>query len=110
MIVINHGIPGYDKTFEIFQLISCFLPWMLIDIAIIAAHGASNLLQYCPALLDILDSIEMTETQLDPTNLVWIQITICLAIIMFYISSSLEMYHLTFPEQTASVNLDRKKS
>ena len=102
VIVINHDITGYNKTFEMFQLISFFLPWMLIDIAIIAAHGASNLLPYCPALLDILDGVEMTETQLDPTNLVWVQITICFAIIMFYISSSLEMYHLMFPEQTAS--------
>ena len=51
----------------------------------------------------------MTETQLDPINLVWVQITICLAIIMFYISSSLEMYHLRFPEQTASGSILTEK-
>ena len=55
---------------------------------------------YCSAILDILDGLEMTETQLDPTNPVWVQITTCLAILMCYIPALLEMYHLKFPEQT----------
>ena len=72
-------------------------------------HGFSHLLPYCPALLDIFDGAEMTETQLDPTNLVWVQITICLGIIMFYISSLLEMYYLKFPEQTTGSFLSERR-
>ena len=64
---------------------------------------------YCSAILDILDGLEMTETQLDPTNPVWVQITICLAILMCYIPALLEMYHLKFPEPTTGSFLSKRR-
>ena len=53
---------------------------------------------YALALLDISDGIEMAVTKLIPTNRVWVQIVICFAIIMFYVTSFLEIYHVRFPE------------
>ena len=63
---------------------------------------------YCSAILDILDGLEMTETQLDPTNPVWVQITICLAALMCYIPALFEIYHLKFPELTAGSFLSER--
>lgn len=71
--------------------------------------NASDMLPFCPVLLDILDGLEMTDAQVDPTNPIWLQITICLAIIMFYISSLLEMYRLSFPEQTTGSVLTERR-
>ena len=71
--------------------------------------NASDMLSYCPALLDILDGLEMTHAQVNPTNPVWVQITICLAILMFYVSSLLEMYYLSFPEQTTGSILTERR-
>ncbi|CAB4008230.1 Hypothetical predicted protein [Paramuricea clavata] len=69
-------------------------------------HG---FLPYCPAIVDIYDGIEMYYTKLNPTNPVWVQITICLAIIMFYIPSVLELYLLNFPElKYGSISSERK--
>ena len=82
---------------ETMALITLFPVHFQIDVIVL---GAPNLLRYCPALLDILDGVEMTETQLNPINLVWVKIVICLAIVMFYISSLLEIYHLKFPKPT----------
>ena len=64
---------------------------------------------YCSAILDILDGLEMTETQLDPTNPVWVQITICLAIFMCYIPALFEICHLKFPEQTVGSFLPERR-
>ncbi|CAB4037069.1 Hypothetical predicted protein [Paramuricea clavata] len=58
------------------------------------------ILPYCPAIVDIYDGIEMSETKLNLTNPAWVQIMICLAVIMFYIPSLLEIYHLKFPDLT----------
>ena len=80
--MINHNIPGDCKTFEMVLLTIFSVPCMMIDRA---AHRVSNLLSYGSALLDIVDGAEMTETELDPkypTNLVWVEITICLAVLM----------------------------
>ena len=85
------------KIADIVGMLMLFPVHMQVDVVIL---GASNLLRYCPTLLDILDGIEMTETQLDPTNSVWVQITICLGVLVFYISSLLEMYYLKFPKPT----------
>ena len=70
---------------------------------------ASKLLQYCPTLLDILDGLEMTETQLNPTNPVWVQIMICLTILMCYVPSLLEIHHLKFPERTTGSKFSEKR-
>jgi hypothetical protein len=59
-----------------------------------------DLLPYCPAIVDIYDGIEIIIMKLNPTNPVWVHITICLAVIMYYIPSFLEIYHLKFPELT----------
>ena len=58
----------------------------------------NKLSPYLPAMLDIYDGIEMSETKLLQTNSKWMQAMICLAIIMLHISSLLEIYHLKFPE------------
>ncbi|CAB4008229.1 Hypothetical predicted protein, partial [Paramuricea clavata] len=69
-------------------------------------HG---LLPYCPAIVDIYDGIEMYYTKLNPTNPEWVQITIFLAVIMFYIPSVMEIYHLKFPElKSGSMSSERK--
>ena len=68
----------------------------------------SSLSQYCPAILDIIDGAEMTETQLDPTNPAWVQITICLVILVFYFSSLMEMYCLKFPKQLLGRSYQRE--
>jgi hypothetical protein len=69
-------------------------------------HG---FLPYCPAIVDIYDGIEMYHTKLNPTNPEWVQITICLAVIMFYIPSVLEIYHLKFPDlKSGSISSERK--
>ena len=94
---IDDNIYYLYKIADIVALLMLFPVHMQIDILIL---GASNLLRYCPALLDILDGIEMAETQLNPTNPVWVQITICLAVLMFYTSSLLEIYYLKFPKPT----------
>ena len=73
-------------------------------------RGVSHLLPYCPAMLDIFDGIEMRETQLDPeTKSISMQITICMAILTFYISSLLEIYHLKFPKQTTGSIMSERK-
>lgn len=89
------------------MLIVISFPGEILQMDIID-HGLSSLLPYCPAILDIFDGAEMTETQLDPTNPAWVQIMICLAIVMFYISSFLEMYYLKFPEQTIERILQKR--
>ena len=71
--------------------------------------NASDMLSYCPALLNILDGLEMTHAQVNPTNPVWVKITICLAILMFYVSSLLEIYYLSFPEQTTGSILSERR-
>ena len=68
-----------------------------------------SLLPYCPATIDMYDGIEMQYTKLNPTNPVWIQIAICLAVIMFYIPSFLEMYRLKFPELKSGSILSERK-
>ena len=58
---------------------------------------------YWPAILDILDGMQMTENQLNPLkNPVWVQTLICLAAFMCYIPSLYEIYHLRYPEPTTS--------
>ena len=99
---IDHYLQTFNSTLALI-----FCPVFILGMEI--HHGLSNLLPYCPALLDILDGAEMTETQLDPTNLVWVQITICLGIIMFYISSLLEIYYLSFPELTTGSILSERR-
>ena len=94
---IDSNIYYLQKIADIVVLLMLFPVQLQVDIVIL---GASNLLRYCPALLDILDGIEMAETQLNPTNPVWVQITICLAVLMFYTSSLLEIYYLKFPKPT----------
>ena len=67
-------------------------------------HDSSRLSLYCPAILDILDGIHMTEEQLNPAiNPVWVQTLICLAVFMCYIPSLYEIYHLIFPEPTTGL-------
>ena len=70
---------------------------------------ASKLLQYFPTLVDILDGLEMTETQLNPTNPVWVQIMICLTILMCYVPSLLEIHHLKFPERTTGSKFSEER-
>ena len=101
---IDHYLQTINSTLTLI-----FPPVFILNMDVVAHHDLSNLLPYCPALLDIFDGAEMTETQLDPTNLVWVQITICLGIIMFYISSLLEMYYLKFPEQTTGSFLSERR-
>ena len=67
---------------------------------ILLGNGKPDILPYCPVIVDIYDGFDMSDTKLKPTNPVTVQITICLAIIMFYIPSFLETYHLRFPELT----------
>ena len=100
-------IDNYLQTIN--STLTLIFPPVLILHMDVVHHGLSNLLPYCPALLDIFDGAEMTETQLDPTNLVWVQITICLGIIMFYISSLLEMYYIKFPEPTTGSFLSERR-
>ena len=89
------------------------LIWTIVGQAFALADtdilNTSDMLSFCPALLDILDGLEMTHTQVNPTNPVWAQITICLAILMFYVSSLLEIYYLSFPEQTTGSILTERR-
>ena len=94
---MNWNILYLDRVNAIMALLTYLQGPILLDIF---SHGSSRLLRYCPTLLDILDGLEMTETQLDPRNLVWVQITICLTILLFHIPSLLEMYYLKCPERT----------
>ncbi len=65
-------------------------------------HG-HGILAYCPAILDIHDGIEMSETKLDAANPVWMEIMICLAVVMVYI------LHLRFPQLTNGPILSKRK-
>ena len=94
---MNWNILYLDRVNAIMAILANLQGPILLDIF---SHGSSRLLPYCPALLDILDGLEMTETQLDPRNVVWVQITICLTILLFHIPSLLEMYYLKCPERT----------
>jgi hypothetical protein len=67
------------------------------------------ILPYCPAIIDIYDGIEMSETQLNLKNPVWLQIIICLAVIMFYIPSLLEIYHLRYPQLKNGSSLSERR-
>ena len=67
------------------------------------------LLPYFPAIIDLYDGIEMAVTKLHPENPVWVQITICLAVIMFVIPSFLEIRHLHFPELTNGSVLSKRR-
>ena len=67
------------------------------------------LLPYFPAIIDLYDAIEMVTAKLHPENPVWIQITICLAVIMFVIPSFLEIRHLHFPELTNGSVLSERR-
>jgi hypothetical protein len=90
-----------------YTVVLSLIPPVLIFSGIdLVDHG---FLPYCPATVDIYDGIEMYHTKLNPTNPVWVQITICLAVIMFYIPSLLEIYHLNFPElKNGSILSERK--
>ena len=72
--------------------------------------NSSRLSLYLPAILDIVDGIQMTENQLDPLiNPVWVQTLICLDVFMCYISSLYEIHHLRFPEPTTgSIKLSKR--
>ena len=70
---------------------------------------ASKLLQYCPTLLDIVDGLEMTETELNPTNPVWVQIMTCLTILLCYVPSLLEIHHLKFPGRTTGSKFSEER-
>ena len=104
--VINRNADNLKKFDEMLGLITLFQILILIDKI---GDASVPLSCYCSAILDILDGIEMTETQLDPTNLVWVQITICLAIFMCYIPALFEICHLKFPEQTAGSFLSERR-
>ena len=67
------------------------------------------LLPYFPAIIDLYDGIEMVTAKLHPENPVWVQITICLAVIMFVIPSFLEIRHLHFPELTNGSVLSERR-
>jgi hypothetical protein len=58
--------------------------------------GDQGMLPFCPAILDIYDGIEMLTTQLHLTSRAWpwMQIMIVLAVIVFHISSFLEIHYL----------------
>ena len=104
---IRWKVDNYVQTSN--SILALIFPPVLILHMDVAHHGLSNLLPYCPPLLDIFDGAEMTETQLDPTNLVWVQITICLGIIMFYSSSLLEMYYIKFREPPTGSFLSERR-
>ena len=74
-------------------------------------RDSSSLSLYWPAIFDIIDGIHMTEEQLDSArNPVWMQTVICLAVLMCYIPSLYEIYHLRFPELTTrSVKLSKRR-
>ncbi|CAB4036500.1 Hypothetical predicted protein, partial [Paramuricea clavata] len=60
-------------------------------------------------IIDIYDATEMSDTNLNPTNPVWVQITICLAVVTFYTPSFLEIYYLRFPELTNGSTLSEQR-
>ena len=104
--VINWNMDYPGKINEMLDHINLFQILILIN-----KNGDAPLplSYYCSAILDILDGLEMTETQLDPTNPVWVQITICLAILMCYIPALFEICHLKFPELTAGSFLSKRR-
>ncbi len=71
-------------------------------------HGY-GILTYCPAIVDIYEGIEMSETKLNAANPVWMEIMICLAVLMVYIPSFLEIYYLRFPQLTNGPILSKRK-
>ena len=74
-------------------------------------RDSSSLSLYWPAIVDILDGLHMTEKQLDAArNPVWMQTVACLAVLMCYIPSLYEIYHLRFPELTTrSIKLSKRR-
>ena len=75
---------------------------ILLYLSVMCVLGASDLLPYCPAMVEIFDGIVMSETELHATNSGWVQAMICTAIILLHISSLIEIYHLKFSELTWS--------
>ena len=97
-----------DKADSINALIS-ITNFQLLILGNTIHCDASKLLQYCPTLLDIVDGLEMTETQLNPTNSVWVQIMTCLTILLCYVPSLLEIHHLKFPERTTGSKFSEER-
>ena len=112
---------GWNSTFtstkyRILCMIMLLFPLHLLYIAFLdklAGQGEQTstraLLPYFPAIIDLYDGIEMAVTKLHPENPVWVQITICLAVIMFVIPSFLEIRHLHFPELTNGSVLSERR-
>lgn len=73
-----------------------------IHLLCVIYQRGKSLQPYCLAILDIYDGIEMLATKLNSSIPVWVQITVLLAVITFYISSLLEVYYLRFPRSILS--------
>ena len=73
------------------------LPLLLVGIA--HENHNHNMLQYCPAIMDIYDGIEMLTSRSNQTSPVWVRITSCLAVITFCIPAFLEIHYLKHPRE-----------
>ena len=101
-IMFNKYSKYDDQLSLIYFLAQIILPVFFQD--------SFSLSLYWPAILDILDGMQMTENQLNPLkNPVWVQTLICLASFMCYIPSLYEIYHLRYPEPTTcSIKLSKR--
>ena len=87
-----------DSVLRNFNIVMCWLSPLQLLVHVYIQENGHDLLRFCPAIIDILDSIEMFTSKSASTNPVWVQVTICLAVLVFYISSVLEIHLLRYPE------------
>ena len=103
----THWNMPYENKYDDYLPLLFIYPFHILSPVYIC--DSSRLSLYLPAIVDIVDGIQMTENQLDPINPVWVQTLICLAVFMCYIPSLYEIHHLRFPEPTTgSIKLSKR--
>ena len=113
LYTIRNGIKGSihyeDKDLNMIIFFICFPVETLPNFIFPPTSGqrssdslSSDVLPYCPSMMDIIDGLEMAMSKLNSTNPTLKQIMILCAIIMFLIPTLLEMYYLRFAESIIS--------
>ena len=97
VIILIEGKPFLSSQLKEFLNIIFVLPICLQPFPV--KNREPNTLPYLPLIIDIYDGLELLTSKSNETSLVWVHVTICLAVITVYIPAFLEIYHIKYPDK-----------